>query len=207
MDSFVNRQTRLAPVHFFAFLRKSKLVARKQGGCAEKASAGNEFRPEILPCFRRMGRAHRAPGRAPLQRNNPVRAERMACPPLSRNDACLMVFSRNALACGPGNAWNSIDVTPTWRKAKVVHLEESVKECRGNLRKAGGKEGLYFESEEREDSDFSSAGIMMPAALSRSSQRASIIFFLSLSANPSNIFQWDSMAFFLSWFRMACRKV
>ncbi len=69
------------------------------------------------------------------------------------------------------------------------------------------KKGFYFESEEWEDSDFSSAGIMLPAALSRSSRRASFIFFLSLSANPSNIFQWDFMARALSWFRMACKKV
>jgi hypothetical protein len=34
---------------FFSFLRKSKLVARKQGRCAEKASAGKEFDPEIPP--------------------------------------------------------------------------------------------------------------------------------------------------------------
>jgi hypothetical protein len=30
-----------------------------------------------------------------------------------------MVFPGNALAFGPGNAWNSIDHTPTWRKVKV----------------------------------------------------------------------------------------
>jgi hypothetical protein len=29
-----------------------------------------------------------------------------------------MVFARNALASGPGNAWNSIQPTPTWRKVK-----------------------------------------------------------------------------------------
>jgi len=211
MDSFVNCQRAPASFHFFAFLRKSKLVARKQGRYAEKASAGKDFRTEILLCFRRMGRAARAPGHAkrvtPLQRNNPVRAERMACPPGPRTDPCLMVFPRNALACGPGNAWDSIDVTPTWRKAKVVQIGERVKEYRENLRKPGGEGALYFEPEEWEDSDFSSAGIMMPAALSRSSRRASFIFFLSLSAKPSKIFQWDFMAFVLSWFRMACRKV
>jgi hypothetical protein len=27
-----------------------------------------------------------------------------------------MVFARNALASGPGNAWNSIHLPPTWRK-------------------------------------------------------------------------------------------
>jgi len=29
-----------------------------------------------------------------------------------------MVFARNALASGPGNAWNSIHLPPTWRKVK-----------------------------------------------------------------------------------------
>jgi len=86
------------------FLLESKLVARKQGHCAEKASAGKELCPEILPCFRRMGRAARAPGRAPLHRKTPVLEERTACPPGPRNEACLMIFARNALASGPGMA-------------------------------------------------------------------------------------------------------
>jgi hypothetical protein len=29
-----------------------------------------------------------------------------------------MVFARNALASGPGNACNSIHLSPTWRKVK-----------------------------------------------------------------------------------------
>jgi hypothetical protein len=29
-----------------------------------------------------------------------------------------MVFARNALASGPGNAWNSIHLPPIWRKVK-----------------------------------------------------------------------------------------
>jgi len=82
----------------------SKLVARKQGHCAEKASAGKEFCPEILLGFRRMGRAARAPGRAPLHLNTPVLGERTACPAGPRNDLCLIVFPRNALASGPGIA-------------------------------------------------------------------------------------------------------
>jgi len=86
------------------FLRKSKLVARKQGRCAEKASAGKEFQPETPPRFRRMRRADRATGRAPLQRNHPVLEKRTACPPDPENDLCLMVFARNALASGPGTA-------------------------------------------------------------------------------------------------------
>jgi len=63
----------------------SKLVARKQGHGAEKASGGKKFCPEIPPGFRRMGRAARAPGHAkrvtPLHRKTPVLGERMACPP------------------------------------------------------------------------------------------------------------------------------
>jgi len=49
---------------FFSFLRKSELVARKQGRWAEKASAGKGFGPELSLCFRKMGRAHRASGHA-----------------------------------------------------------------------------------------------------------------------------------------------
>jgi hypothetical protein len=112
-----------------------------------------------------------------------------------------MLFAHNGFSSGP-QARFSVE-----EKGRGAGQKRGAGKCRGCLRKAGGKEGLYFESEEWEDSDFSSAGIMMPAALSRSSRRASFIFFLSLSANPSNIFQWDSMAFVLSWFRMACRKV
>jgi len=65
---------------------------------------------EILPFFRRMGRAHRVPGsqsslidRAPLQRNNPAHGERKACPPGPKNEARLMVFARSAPVPGPGN--------------------------------------------------------------------------------------------------------
>jgi hypothetical protein len=42
------------------FLLKNMLVARKQGYCAQKASAGKELCPEILVRFRKMGRAARA---------------------------------------------------------------------------------------------------------------------------------------------------
>jgi len=51
--------------------------------CAEKASAGKEFHPEILLGFRRMGRAARAPGHAkrvtPLHRETSALGERTAC--------------------------------------------------------------------------------------------------------------------------------
>jgi len=94
-------------------------VARKEGRWAEKASAGKEFCPEILPGFRRMGRAAGAPGRAPLHRKTPVLGERTACPPGPRNEACLMIFPPSALASGPGMAWNSIAFMPTWPKVKV----------------------------------------------------------------------------------------
>jgi hypothetical protein len=99
----------LAHLHFLnLFLLQTELVARKQGRCTEKASAGKEFHPEILLGFRRMGRAARAPGWAPLHRKIPVLGERSACPPDPRNDLCLMIFPRNALASGPGNAQNSM---------------------------------------------------------------------------------------------------
>jgi len=52
----------------FVFFCEYKLVARKEERCAEKASAGKEIQPRIRPCFRRLRRARRAPGRAPLQR-------------------------------------------------------------------------------------------------------------------------------------------
>jgi len=75
-------QKSLPPFTFrVLFLLQTKLVARKQRRCAEKASAGKEFCPEILLGFRRMGRAARAPGRAPLHRKTPIAGERMACPP------------------------------------------------------------------------------------------------------------------------------
>src|SRR5512143_4000678 len=81
---------------------ESKLVAREQGRYVQKTSAGKEFAKEILPCFRKARRAYRAPGsqsslidRAPLHRNIPVLARRMACPPAPENEACLMVFARN----------------------------------------------------------------------------------------------------------------
>jgi hypothetical protein len=44
--------------------------------------------------------------------------ERTDCPPGPENEGCLMIFARDALACGPGNAENSIHLMPTWRKVK-----------------------------------------------------------------------------------------
>jgi hypothetical protein len=95
---------------------KSKLVARKEGRCAEKASAGKEFYPEILPCFRKMRRAHRALPNSEFGMGNSeffaslsiphsaIGIPHFGCPPGPRIDERLMVFSRNALASGPGNA-------------------------------------------------------------------------------------------------------
>ena len=65
----------------FSFLLKNKLVARKEGRCAGKASAGKDIHSEVLPCFRIMWRAHRAPSRSPLHRNTPFLRGRTACPP------------------------------------------------------------------------------------------------------------------------------
>jgi hypothetical protein len=87
---------------------KGRLVARMQGRRAPKASAGTDFHPKIPQGFRRMRRAHRAPGHAlrvtPLQVKNSVLGERAAYPPGPGNDARLMIFARNGLASGPGNA-------------------------------------------------------------------------------------------------------
>jgi len=88
-------------------------------GLRGKSIGGERILPEILLGIRRMWRAARAPGRAPLHRKTPVLGERTACPPGPRNEACLMVFACKALASGPGMAWNSIAFTPTWRKVRV----------------------------------------------------------------------------------------
>ena len=110
----------LTPPSLFRFFFRGKayLVARRQGHGAQKASAGKEFHPETPPCFRRIRRAHRAPGRAPLQGDNFALEKRSACPSGPRNEGRLMVFARNALASGPGTASNSILLTPTRRKVK-----------------------------------------------------------------------------------------
>ncbi len=57
------------PLLRLLFLLQSEVVAWKQGHSVQKASVGTVFRPEILPGFRRMGRAAGVPGRAPLHRN------------------------------------------------------------------------------------------------------------------------------------------
>jgi hypothetical protein len=64
----------------FLFLRISKLMAQKQGRCTQKASAGKEIQPELSSSFRKMRRVNRAPSRAPLQRNHPVRKEKKSLP-------------------------------------------------------------------------------------------------------------------------------
>jgi len=84
-------------------LWESKILDREQGPYAQKASAGKEFAKGVLSCLRKVRRAYRAPGRAPLHLNNPVLARRMACPTVPENEARLMVFARKALAPGPGN--------------------------------------------------------------------------------------------------------
>ncbi len=96
----------LAPLHFlfFPFMRKNKVVARKEGRGAQRASAGKEIQPEIPLDFRKVRRVDRAPGRASLQRTQPARGEKRACPPDPRNEVCLMVFARHALPSGPGKA-------------------------------------------------------------------------------------------------------
>jgi hypothetical protein len=86
----------------FFFLRETKLVDQEEGRYAQKASAGKKFATEILSRFRKVRRAHRAPGRAPLQRNIPVLERRLVCPPALESEELPMVFGHNALASGPG---------------------------------------------------------------------------------------------------------
>jgi len=73
-----------------------------------KSIGGKSIPPGDPPCFRRARRAHRAPSHAlrvtPLRRNIPVFGKRKACPPGPENEARLMIFARNALVSGPGNA-------------------------------------------------------------------------------------------------------
>jgi len=65
-------------------------VARKQGYCAEKAST-QLFRISDLLVF--FFNPHSAIG-----------IPHLGCPPNPENELCLMVFSHNTLAFGPGNA-------------------------------------------------------------------------------------------------------
>jgi hypothetical protein len=44
-----------------------------------------------------------------------------------------MIFARNALASGPGTAWNSIAFSPTWRKVKVGKIGKEVDFSRGDM--------------------------------------------------------------------------
>jgi hypothetical protein len=80
------------------------------------------------PCFRRVRRAYRALPNSECGIRNfyfffPIPHSALCiphfnCPPGPRKEGRLMVFARNALASGPGNAWNSIHLPPTWRKVK-----------------------------------------------------------------------------------------
>jgi hypothetical protein len=79
----------------FSFLRKSKLVARKQGRCAEKASA-QLF--QIADCGFRIFLVFF------FNPHSAIGIPHLNCPPGPGNEARLMVFARNALASGPGNA-------------------------------------------------------------------------------------------------------
>jgi hypothetical protein len=90
--SRIHKKTRALPgvptfTFMIPFLPKGNLVARKEGCCAEKASAGKEFHAEIAPT-----------------RIQPNHAVLSLCPPGPRKGMRLMVFPRNALAPWPGNA-------------------------------------------------------------------------------------------------------
>jgi hypothetical protein len=79
----------------FSFPCKSNLVARKQGRCAEKASA-QLFR--ISDCGFRIFLVFF------FNPHSAIGIPQFGCPPGPENEARLMVFARNALASGPGNA-------------------------------------------------------------------------------------------------------
>jgi hypothetical protein len=79
----------------FSFLIKSKLVARKEGGGAEKASA-LPFR--ISNCGFRILKVLFSIRIPQSTIRNPDGS------PSPRNDPCLMIFPRHALPSGPGNA-------------------------------------------------------------------------------------------------------
>jgi hypothetical protein len=129
----------------FSFLGKSKLVAREQGRCAQKASAQlfriADFGFRIFWIF--FFNPHSAIGipqfgGGPIGRakfgirnvefgiltsffsipHSAIRIPHLNCPPGPGNEVRLMVFARNALAPGPGNAWHSIHLIPTWRKVR-----------------------------------------------------------------------------------------
>jgi len=82
---FINKVKGIFTSPTFTF--ESPFSAPKQA-CGPEARAlrgksigGEKFCREILFSFRRMGRAARAPGRAPLHRKTPVLGERTVCPP------------------------------------------------------------------------------------------------------------------------------
>ena len=111
----------LAHLHFgdCLFCEKASLWPGSKGVARKKHRREKNSLGKSPPCFRRMGRAHRAPSLAPLHRNNPVLGQRTACPPDPENEPCLMIFARNVFAFGPGNGRNSIGLTTTCRRVKV----------------------------------------------------------------------------------------
>jgi hypothetical protein len=88
-------------------LLQTKLAAWKQGHCAEKASAGKEFRPEILLRFRRMGRAARAPGAGRPYFGKPLFSEKERPTRPIQETICASWFFR-AMPLLPGRAWPEI---------------------------------------------------------------------------------------------------
>ena len=100
-------------------------MVREQGRYVKKASAGKEFAQEI-PSVLPQGEA----GLSGVSEfgilcfffpilHSAFYIPHLGRPPGPRNEGRLMVFARNALASGPGNACNSIHLSPTCRKVKV----------------------------------------------------------------------------------------
>jgi len=83
------------------------------------------------------GRSGARPG-APTS-ETPLLGERTACPPDPRNDLCLMIFPRNALASGRARLGIPSPFTPTWRKVKVGKPFESSSELVGTTGRPAGR--------------------------------------------------------------------
>jgi len=104
----------LAPFTFVLFFSAKKQACGPEGRVLRAKSIGGKRIPYGDPLLLPQEEAgpwaiHRiAPTR--IQTGDVVLA---LCPPGPRNDARLMVFARNALASGPGNARNSIRLTST----------------------------------------------------------------------------------------------
>jgi hypothetical protein len=95
----------LSTFTFVPFFSAKKQACGPEGRALRVKSIGGKRKPsEDLIVLPQSQAGPSGARRAHLQRNNPVIEGRRACPPDPRNEKRLMVFARNALAFGPGNA-------------------------------------------------------------------------------------------------------